>query len=364
MTYDVHRAVSDERAPSVGRSEVRERANALVRDRLPLARELGRRLRPLVDDPELFRAELTAGLRFLADEAYLAELSRVAPGAGPALGVRLPLLRAVQAGVRPGLRARTPSSSVWLAERLVRDDLREVRLFSILPLRRSLPDEPEQTWQVIRRLARGASDWIGVDTLAPLVAEGILRAPYRWAELEQLVYSLNLWERRLVGATIATMPFLVVPTARDRLPGARSALGLIRSLLGDPEPDVQKALSWALRSWYEVDMGGVTTLIREEAEQALATGDGHRAWVIRDALSAVPAEVAADLRPRLTQVRRRATAPGTSTAGETARAFVGLLDLGSAVAEPIDRGGSYLQAPDPRETAENSTSSERQGAAR
>ena len=69
-----------------------------------------------------------------------------------------------------------------------------------------LPDDPERAWQVLRRIGREADDWITVDTLAAATAAGILREPYRWAELEQLVFSPIRWERRLVGSTIATLP--------------------------------------------------------------------------------------------------------------------------------------------------------------
>jgi hypothetical protein len=48
-------------------------------------------------------------------------------------------------------------------------------------------------------------DWIEVDALAQAWAVGILAEPFRWAELEQLVYSSDAMERRLVGSTLATM---------------------------------------------------------------------------------------------------------------------------------------------------------------
>ena len=67
------------------------------------------------------------------------------------------------------------------------------------------PTETERTWQLLRRAAREAGDWITVDDLAHPYGTGIAAEPYRWAELEQLVYSPSRWERRLIGSTIATM---------------------------------------------------------------------------------------------------------------------------------------------------------------
>ena len=62
-------------------------------------------------------------------------------------------------------------------------------------LLRALPDEPERTWQLMRRLGARAGDWIEVDALAQAWAVGVLAEPFRWAELEQLVYSVSVMER-------------------------------------------------------------------------------------------------------------------------------------------------------------------------
>ena len=55
-----------------------------------------------------------------------------------------------------------------------------------------------------------------------------------------------------------------------------------------PEPVVAKALSWAYRSLARlgpIGLGRTTDALRAEARTAVATRDGHRAWVIRDSLS-------------------------------------------------------------------------------
>ena len=66
---------------------------------------------------------------------------------------------------------------------------------------------------------------------------------------------------------------------------AAHAIPLLRQLMGDAEPDVQKALSWAWRSLTVVDMDATVAALRAETELAAATDDGHRAWVIRDTLA-------------------------------------------------------------------------------
>ena len=185
-------------------------------------------------------------------------------------------------------------------------------------LERTIEDEPERTWQLVRRAAREASDWITVDALAHVAGKGILNEAYRWAELEQLVYSPSRWERRLVGSTVATTPFVDHRRGREPIVAA-NGLNLIGQLIGDDEPDVQKALAWALRSLVLVDPAAVATFCDEQAGIAERTNDGHRAWVIRDALSKLPADRAAPIKARLDGIRRRAGAPATSTAAEAAR---------------------------------------------
>jgi 3-methyladenine DNA glycosylase AlkD len=201
-------------------------------------------------------------------------------------------------------------------------------------LRRALRDEPERTWQLLRRLARGANDWISVDSLADVYAQGVLAERFRWAELEQLVYSEQPMERRLVGSTLARIAHAVPPDRRASLAGL-PALTLIQSLMGDADDQVQKSLSWACREWAKVDPAGVTELLVEEARIAAATRDGCRAWVVRDALAALPPSTAARLREQLAGVRRRAGATSTSRAASVAAGF----NLGALTDAAVARQG-------------------------
>jgi hypothetical protein len=183
--------------------------------------------------------------------------------------------------------------------------------------------------------AREAGDWITVDSLAHPYGRGILAEPYRWAELEQLVYSPSRWERRLVGSTVATLPF--VDRRRGRQPEvAAHGLALIGAVIGDREPDVQKALAWALRSLVLVDRAAVEAFCDRQATRARNEDDGHRAWVVRDALPKLEPALAAELRARLDGVRRRPGAPSTSEAAATVARFVGA----GGLPEPANPPGS------------------------
>ena len=308
-------------------SDVTARAQALVSERLPQARGLGDSLADLLDYPEEFVAVLRDGLAALADEPYQREQERVAPGSGTVFGVRQPLLAAVMRQLRQPMNETSPALALNLAERLSDEMEREFVFFVHMALERVLPTDPERAWQLMRRLARRAHDWIRIDSLAPLYAKGILAEWVRWAEIEQLVFSTSEWERRLVGATLATLPFELPRERRPEL-ARTQALDLIRSLIGDANETVRKSLSWALRSWREVDPRGVDELLRSEAQRAAATNDGNRAWVIRDAMkeqrTPVPAPVAAQIRNMLAGVRRAPGSQSTSEAAEIASKFVGL----------------------------------------
>ena len=313
-------------------SPVTARASALVADRRPDAASLGRRLADATTDPDQFVAVLREGLAALADPEYLAGQRRIAPGIGDLYGVRWPLIEAIKRGFREATRRERTSGWLFIADRLLGEPKLEARWFAFGLLERLIVDDTERAWQLLRRAARDAVDWITVDSLAQPVGKGVLNEEYRWAELEQLVYSPSRWERRLVGSTIATIPS--IDRRRGREPGvAVHGLGLIRELIGDAEPDVQRALAWALRSLAAVDRAATATFLDGEATAAAATADGHRAWVIRDALPKLDPADADRIRSRLAGIRRRAGGPSTSRAAETATRFGAGL-LGRPLPEP------------------------------
>lgn len=285
------------------------------------ATRAGTELGELIDDPEAFLRRLQAAYDLLADPAYREGQRSIAPGLTDAVGVRMRLISAIGQGIRRRARGANSGSLLLLADRLLRDrPSLEQRLLAFGLLERTIERDPERTWQILRHAASRAGEWVTVDALARPYGRGILGEPVRWAEIEQLAYSASRWERRLAGSTIATIPFL--DRTRGRQPDiAARALPVIANLIGDAEPEVQKALSWALRSLALADRGAVADFLDREAERAAATGDGQRAWVIRDALLAIDADRAARTRARLAGVRRRSGGPSTSEASAIAAAF-------------------------------------------
>ncbi|MEO8208062.1 MAG: DNA alkylation repair protein [Chloroflexota bacterium] len=329
----VRSAGSGTSAPTTDRaSETTQRARVFVAARTERATELGRLLADRVGEPEALARALRRGLVELADPEYHATQAFVAPGIGITLGVRSPLLRALGRGFRSATRRDSPVSLLLAADTLLREPELEAHWFAFGILSLTLPRDHERTWQIVRRAGREAGDWITVDTLAHTLAAGILAEPYRWAELEQLVYSPSRWERRLAASTIATIPF-ANRTAGRTPDTARHGLEVLSLLIGDAEPDVQKAIAWAYRSLALVDAEATTVALETEAENAVGNDDGHRAWVIRDALTKLEPTASTRIRTRLLGIRRRSAAPSTSRAAEIAGRFAGL-GLGQPIPEP------------------------------
>ena len=302
------------------RSATTAAANAFVEAHRSVAAALAMRLADLVDDPDRFAAALEAGFGDIGDPEFADGLRRVAPGVRGALGIRGALLREVEAGVRRGLRDTGPARMLAVAERVARSEVAEARWLAIHLMDRLVAADPERTWQLMRRTARTAGEWITVDSLASPYARGVLLEPYRWAEVEQIVYSPSAWERRLAGSTIARIPF-VDRTRGRRVEVASRGLDIAGMLIGDATPHLQKAHSLALRSLVRVDPPAVVRFLREQAEVAVSTGDGARAWVVRDTLPKLPPVDADGIRARIAGVRRRPGARSTSLAAGSAARF-------------------------------------------
>lgn len=318
------------------------RLAAAAPSRIAAARALGRGLAGLLTDPEAFERRLERGLHRLAEPGYRTAGSRRGRQTPTAsrLGVRPAVLRAVAAPLRGPLAEASPAIALYLADRLSRAATDEERLLAVSVLRRALADDPERAWQLVRRLGREAADAETVEALAGLLAAGIGREPYRWAELEQLAYAASAWERRLVGRTLSRLAadHRLRPARADAIAAADTtrALSLCRSLLGDPRAEVQTALAAAIRAWARRDPASVAAFLRAEAVAAAERADGNRAWVLLAAVrglepapgpasgvrsSGLEPSLAAEVRARLAGLHRSSTAPDTSAAHAAVAAF-------------------------------------------
>ena len=314
------------------RSETTARAVAFVAERREEAEQLGHALADLVHDPEGFARELEAGFARLADPEYLEGERRIAPGLGPVLGVRWPLNAAVARGFRAEIRGVSPSALLFIADRLYRSTPLEIRWFAFGILEQLVKDEPERTWQLLRRGSREAGDWITVDTLAHPYGRGIL------------LESVPLGRAR--AARVQPVALGAPPGRLDHRhdavhgPAARPRAGCRRPRPGaHRRPDgrcrARRPEGTRLGAPLADRRGpGCRRGVRDRRGRDRARdADGHRAWVVRDTLHKLPAASAADLRARLDGIRRRPGAPSTSRAAATAAQFAGM-GLGRDMPEP------------------------------
>jgi len=321
-------------------SEANTEAQAFVSAHREEAVALGECLADLTEEPDAYLAALIEGLVSLADPAYFEMVTRACPETPARYMVRGPLNEALNKPVARALQEGSSMSALQLAHGLAGAEHRDLRMYAYEPLRRALAEDPEMSWQIMRRLGRSAADWIATDGLAELWARGVFAESFRWAELEQLLYSEHTYERRMVPATLANLPFRLSRDRRDELRPEQFArtFELIRQLMGDAEVMVQKALSWAIRNWTAIDPEATASFLRAETAVAIEHRDGARAWVIRDSLGKQPADIAADLRGHLKGIRRDGEAPSTSIASAQAAAFAAALaSSNDAVAAQGDR---------------------------
>ena len=199
-----------------------------------LARRLHQRTRRVRGRPDARsrRAGRRSGLprrpaaRRAGDRRCAASAGRSSPPSSPPAG----------SDRRP--EATLPAALLLIADRLFRE--RELKpLVRVRPPRADAAGRHRADLAALRRgPAAEAGDWITVDTLAHPYGKGIAAEPFRWAELEQLVYNPSRWERRLIGSASATMTTSTGGQGRDPRV-AVGALPLLAQLMGDAEPDVE-----------------------------------------------------------------------------------------------------------------------------
>ena len=138
-------------APGAVTSAITEASNLFVAAHRDQAIALGDRLAELIAEPDAFVAALVEGLAEIADPSSIAGIRSVTPGLGPVLGVRLPLLGAAHKQFGRGTRKTSSALILIVADRILREELAEVRWFGMWNLVRLLATDRERTWQLMRR---------------------------------------------------------------------------------------------------------------------------------------------------------------------------------------------------------------------
>ena len=212
------------------RAEPRDRPCRRLRRGPPRAgRALGAELAELVNDPDAFAARLDAGLRALADPDVprrpARRRARASARSTASAGRSWPRSRAA---FRRATRRDRPTTLLFLADRLLREPDLGAALVRLRPPRAHARrrDRADLAAPAPRRPRGRRLDHRRQP--GPRRTRRRPAEPYRWAELEQLVYSPSRWERRLVGSTIATM------THGSR--GKRLGPTIVAHAAADPRP--------------------------------------------------------------------------------------------------------------------------------
>ncbi len=170
------------------------------------------------------------------------------------------------------------SSSDWKYEQLKelwQSGKREDRLIVISALGVLAKKEYENVKNFILNIIEDISDWEICDQLAMRAI--VFLAVQNPAEMFSLMHnwsrSTHLWIRRL---SIATLP----PYIRAKHNESERCLKLIDEVMQDPEKDVKKAASWALREISKKDPEAVFEFLKKWAH----TDNKNTKWIIKDGM--------------------------------------------------------------------------------
>jgi 3-methyladenine DNA glycosylase AlkD len=192
----------------------------------------------------------------------------------PAVGTPVPILRAI--GKEIGKRARREVDGYLPLVRLLWTEYgREGRVVAAVALGPMELAAPERIVPVIQELARSCVFWEDCDQLAMKALEPVLRRdPDDWLErLGAWVEDDNKWVRRAALTAIGRLP-MEAPDYTAR------CVALLTPALGDPDRDVKRALSFALRVSAR---GGVEPLKQFIRDHQQVT-DADSLWVLSDAM--------------------------------------------------------------------------------
>lgn len=189
-----------------------------------------------------------------------------------AAGTPVPLLTAMGKEIGALARRRIPEYMALM--RLLWGDFgREGRLVAVIALGPMELVAPEVVIPVLREMAESCVFWEDCDQLAMKALEPVLRRnPEKWLDpLGSWVLDSNKWVRRAGLTAIGRLPM-------KKAAYTERCVALVAPALGDPDVDVKRALSFALR----VSARGDTEPVRRFILACQKTVDVHSLWVLCD----------------------------------------------------------------------------------
>jgi 3-methyladenine DNA glycosylase AlkD len=212
----------------------------------------------------------------------------------PAVGTPVPILRAI--GKEIGKRARRDVAGYLPLARLLWAEYgREGRVVAAVALGPMELAAPERVVPILQDLARTCVFWEDCDQLAMKALEPIVRRdPANWLEpLGAWVEDENKWVRRAALTAIGRLP-MEAPEYTAR------CVELLAPALGDPDRDVKRALSFALR----VTARGRIEPLKQFIRDHHGVTDADSLWVLSDVMRSMTRQLLPQFADLLSLYRR------------------------------------------------------------
>jgi 3-methyladenine DNA glycosylase AlkD len=193
-----------------------------------------------------------------------------------ASGVKVPALKAV--GKEVGRVAGKRVDDFLPLARLWDEYGREGRIVASVALGRMELTDPNRVMPVIRELCRRSIAWADCDQLAMQGLEPVVRKKPEvyLARLATWIAEENKWVGRAAVTVAGRLPM-------KRPEYTAQCLGLVEPLLTDPDLDVRRAVSSAIR----MGARGDHVLVREFLRQHAGSDDQETVWTLCDAIRSV-----------------------------------------------------------------------------
>jgi len=210
------------------------------------------------------------------------------------VGIPVPDLKAI--GKALGKPARERVESYLPLTRLLWDEYgREGRVVALIPLGQMEQTAPERIVPLLQELCRSCVTWEDADRLAMDALEPVVRAaPETWLErIEPWLEDENKWVRRAAVTVVGRLPMV-------RPAYTAQCLALIERLLLDPESEVKKAVSFAIR----LAARGETAPARAFLARHVPPQDPAATWVLCDVVRSMAKKLLPEFAPLLPQFER------------------------------------------------------------
>ena len=192
-------------------------------------------------EPGALAREARERLLAASDSDYRSNLQRLLAADVKVIGVRVPEIRRLARSMRSDHPDLTVESAAQLLDALCAERVRDEILLGIFTLSQYRRQFSPALWDHVERCVDALDNWETCDQLAiNVVGEMVAREMSLLACLLDWTRSANRWRRRCAVAATTVL------NQKGRTRHAES-LRVCDQLMTDEDPDVRKAVAWAIR---------------------------------------------------------------------------------------------------------------------